>query len=147
MPVIFKEITSDNFHDCIRLKVRDDQKFVASNVYSIAQSKIEPKWLPRAIYHDETIVGFVMYELDYETNLLYLCRFMISENHQHKGYGKDALQVLKELAENDAKIEKIELSTTPEKAYGIKVYEKFGFEDTGMIDDGEKVFVLNIRKQ
>ena len=34
------------------------------------------------------------------------------------------------------------LSTNPDNAYGIKVYEKFGFRDTGVLDEDEEVFEL-----
>ena len=147
MSLSFRAITKDNFNKCLRLKVRDDQKYVASNVYSIAQSKTEPKYIPMAIYNDETMVGFVMYELDYKEKELYLCRFMIDEQHQHMGYGKGALDILKGMAMKDPGIEKIELSTKPDNEHGIKVYEEFGFIDTGVLDDGEEVFVLYLRKQ
>ena len=147
MSLSFRAITKNNFNECIRLKVRDDQKYVASNVYSIAQSKTEPKYIPMAIYNDETMVGFVMYELDYKEKELYLCRFMIDEQHQHMGYGKGALDILKGMAMKDPGIEKIELSTKPDNEHGIKVYEEFGFIDTGVLDDGEEVFVLYLRKQ
>lgn len=146
MSISFKEITSDNFVECIRLKVRDDQRFVASNVYSIAQSKIEPKWVPAAIYNDKAMVGFIMYELDYTKRQLYLCRFMIDQRFQHMGYGKGSLEILREIATRDSGIEKIELSTKPDNAHGIRVYERFGFEDTGILDDGEEVFVLELEK-
>jgi hypothetical protein len=42
MAVSLRAITKDNFQECVRLRVREDQKFVATNAYSIAQSKIEP---------------------------------------------------------------------------------------------------------
>lgn len=77
--------------ECVQLKVRDDQPYVATNVFSIAQSKIEPKYIPMAIYKDETMVGFLMYELNYQKKELYLCRFMIDQQYQHMGYGKSAL--------------------------------------------------------
>jgi diamine N-acetyltransferase len=146
MSLSFKEITPDNFIECIQLKVGEDQKFVASNVFSIAESKIAPKFIPMAIYNDETMVGFIMYELDYQKKQLYLCRFMIDQNYQHMGYGKAALDLLKEIAMVDAGIEKMELSTSPKNAHGIKVYEKFGFKDTGVLDDGEEVFDLDLHK-
>ncbi|PKO19295.1 MAG: hypothetical protein CVU39_01710 [Chloroflexi bacterium HGW-Chloroflexi-10] len=146
MSITFKEITIDNFRECIGLTVRDDQKFVAPNVVSIAQSKIEPKYIPLAIYNDETMVGFLMYAFEYADKELYLCRFMIDQNFQHKGYGKGALDILKEIAMQDPGVEKIELSTKPTNVYGIRVYEKFGFKDTGILDDGEEIFVLDLGK-
>ena len=145
MSLSFREITECNFLECIRLRVRDDQKYVASNVYSVAQSKIEPKYVPLAIYSDDTMVGFVMYELNYQKKELYLCRLMIDQQYQHMGYGKGALDILKEMALGDPGIEKIELSTKPDNTYGIKVYERFGFKDTGLLDEGEEVFVLELQ--
>ena len=145
MSSTLREITESNSLECIRLRVRDDQRFVASNVYSVAQSKIEPKYVPMAIYHEDTMVGFVMYELNYQKKELYVCRLMIDQQYQHMGYGKGALDVLKEIAVGDPGIEKIELSTKPDNTYGITVYERFGFKDTGLLDEGEEVFVLNVR--
>jgi len=54
MALSLREITMDNFRECVGLQVRDDQKFVAPNVYSIAESKVDSNWITRAIYHDET---------------------------------------------------------------------------------------------
>jgi len=142
--VTLKDITSENWMECIRLSVRDDQGFVAPNVFSIAQAKVEPQWVIKAIYSDETMVGFAMYEFCYEERLLYLCRFMIDARYQHNGYGRGALELLKEIAISDPDVDKIELSTNPKNEYGIKVYERFGFKDTGVLDEDEEVFRLTL---
>ena len=137
-----RDITADNWLECARLKVRDDQPFVAPNVYSIAQARVEPAWILKAIYADETMVGFAMYDFDYEQRSLYLCRFMIDARFQHRGYGRGALALLRQIADQDPRVDKIVLSTNPDNAYGIKVYEKFGFRDTGVLDEDEEVFEL-----
>jgi len=142
--VTLKDITSENWMECIRLSVRDDQGFVAPNVFSIAQAKVEPQWVIKAVYSDETMVGFAMYEFCYEERLLYLCRFMIDARYQHNGYGRGALELLKEIAISDPDVDKIELSTNPKNEYGIKVYERFGFKDTGVLDEDEEVFRLTL---
>jgi len=60
-----REITMENFHNCLDLKVNEDQKnFVASNMYSLAEAKADGVSVPLAIYDDETMVGFVMYNFD-----------------------------------------------------------------------------------
>ena len=146
MPITLKEITSDNFTECIRLKVRDDQPYVASNVYSIAESKVEPENIPMAVYAGETMVGFVMYVLDYDERELYIGRLMIDQRYQHLGYGRETLEAIKEIALQDAGIDKIVLSTNPQNTYGIRVYEKFGFKDTGILEDREEIFVLDLGK-
>jgi len=144
---MLREITKDNFIECIRLKVRDDQRFVASNVFSIAESKVEPKNIPMAVYAGETMVGFVMYDLDYPARELYISRLMIDQRYQHKGYGRETLEALRQIGLQDAGVDKLTLSTNPENAYGIRVYEKFGFKDTGKMDDGEEVFSLDLGRQ
>ena len=140
--LMLKDITAENWMECARLSVRDDQRFVAPNVYSIAQAKVEPQWVISGIYSDETMVGFAMYEFDHEKRLMYLCRFMVDKRYQHKGYGRGALTLLKRLATDDPQVDKIVLSTNPDNKYGIKVYERFGFRDTGVLDEGEEVFEL-----
>jgi diamine N-acetyltransferase len=146
MSITLKEVTKENFVECIRLKVRDDQPYVASNVYSIAQSRVEPENIPMAVYAGETMVGFVMYELDYAGRELYIGRLMIDHRYQHQGYGRATLAQIKQIGLQDAGIDKIALSTNPKNTYGIRVYEKFGFKDTGVLDDGEEVFVLDLGK-
>jgi diamine N-acetyltransferase len=146
MSISLQEITQDNFFTCMQLSVRKDQPFVASNSFSVAESKIFPNWITNAIYSDEEMVGFMMYTLDYEENELYLCRFMIDQKQQGKGYGKAALDLLKEIAMRDEKIKKIKLSTDPKNENGIRIYEKFGFIDSKYMEDGEEVFVLDLKK-
>ena len=146
MCISFREITQDNFFACMRLSVREDQPFVASNAYSVSESKLFPHWITNAIYHQDEMVGFLMYTMDYEENELYLCRLMIDKKHQGKGYGKAALDKLKEIAMGDEKIHKITLSTSPKNVYGIRIYEKFGFVDMKYMDEGEEVFTLDLKK-
>mgnify|MGYP000895417057 CR=1 FL=1 len=147
MTVTFREITRENFKECLRLKVRADQPFVAPNVHSLALSKVAPEFLPFGIYADEVMVGFIMYACFYKQKKLYLCRFMIDAQYQHKGYGKAALDLLKQIAMDDPGIDYMELSTAPDNAYGIRIYEKFGFKDTGVLDEDEEVFVLDLDKK
>ena len=59
----FRAINEDNFDAVIRMKRPDNEHFVASNAYSLAQA-----WLyrdagdvfPFAIYNDDEPVGFMM---------------------------------------------------------------------------------------
>ena len=146
MKITFRDITQDNFYECMRLSVKKDQPFVASNAFSVAESKIFPFWITKAIYADEQMVGFLMYANFYEVNELYLCRFMIDTRFQGKGYGKGTLDLLKEIAMEDQRIEKMKLSTSKDNANGIRIYEKFGFKDTNEMDDGEEVFVMDLGK-
>src|SRR5262245_45069621 len=61
--VRLRDVTADNWEEVVDLKVSKEQKgFVASNAYSLAESKFDPYVRPRAIYAGERVVGFLMYE-------------------------------------------------------------------------------------
>ncbi|MBL8965908.1 MAG: GNAT family N-acetyltransferase [Spirochaetaceae bacterium] len=145
MNIDFRKIDEDNFDECVGLSVREDQRFVASNLRSLAQAWLNPEALPRAIYVENVMVGFVMYLVDSGGGKLYLWRFMIDQRHQGKGYGTAALGLLERIARALSGVVRMELSTAPDNANGIKVYTKFGFVDTGILDDGEEVFVKELR--
>lgn len=144
MAVSFRDIDGENLDCCIELRVREDQPFVAPNVYSIAQAGVEPGWVTKAIHSDGTMVGFAMYTIDEKLSELYLCRFMIDRDHQGKGYGREALALLRSVAEGTPGVTRMRLSTSPENLRGIRIYERFGFVDTGEMEDGEEVFVLEL---
>ena len=77
--VSFQEITKETLRPILDLNVREDQThFVAPNSVSIAQAHFEPEhaWF-RAIYADETPVGFLMLYDDAEKSEYFLWRFMI----------------------------------------------------------------------
>ena len=140
MRVSLREITPENFKECVELKVADAQKnFVAPNVMSIAQSKVYPSHLPFAVYTDDEIVGFVMYGFDTEDEKFYLGRLMIDEKHQGKGYGRAAtLEVIEQLKQNED-CKEIYLSFAPENTNAEKLYKSIGFERTGELNGSEIV--------
>ena len=49
MSIILRDIDLSNFDACIRMK---NQPHVASNVFSIAQSKVDANLRPMCIYND-----------------------------------------------------------------------------------------------
>ena len=59
--VDLRPVTKENWRECINLKLSADQEsFVSSNLFSLAQSKFETCRNPCAIYNDkEEMVGFV----------------------------------------------------------------------------------------
>lgn len=146
MNISFRELTPENFVECIKLKVSDDQKtFVAPNVNSIAQSKFYPTYNTFAVYAGDEMVGFVMFGWDEDDQQFFLGRLMIDEKHQGKGFGKAAtLEVIERLKENpDCKA--IYLSFVPENTSAEKLYERVGFVRTGELNGSEIVmrFVID----
>ena len=59
--VSLRPVTKDTLRDILRLKVTEAQEhFVANNAVSLAQAHFTPEAWYRAIYADETPVGFMM---------------------------------------------------------------------------------------
>ncbi|MGI9055262.1 MAG: GNAT family N-acetyltransferase [Pyrinomonadaceae bacterium] len=145
MSVSLRDITPENFKECIDLKVGSDQtNFVASNLYSIAQSKIYPTHLPFAVYNDDEMVGFVMYGLDTDDNRFYLGRLMIDEKHQGRGYGRAVtLEVIERLKQVED-CNEIYLSFAPENTNAERLYKSIGFERTGELSGNETVMRFQI---
>jgi CubicO group peptidase (beta-lactamase class C family)/ribosomal protein S18 acetylase RimI-like enzyme len=144
MSVTLKKIDEHNFETCIDLDVALDQKeFVAPNVYSIAQSKVYPEASIFAIYHENEMVGFLMYGRDNESEdqAPWLIRFMIDQRYQNKGYGYQAMEIVLKKMSKQYPNENIYLSTDPKNVHAISFYEKFGFESTNKIQHDELVFV------
>lgn len=60
--VELREITKENYEECLHLKAAESQKvFVSSTVHSLAQAWVYyDTAFPFAIYADKTMVGFIM---------------------------------------------------------------------------------------
>ena len=141
-----REITRENFKEILRLKVAPTQeKFVASNAISIAEAHFYPEqaWF-RAIYDDETPVGFLMLDDQPQKPLYFLWRLMIGAAHQGKGYGKQALQLLKQHVATRPGATALFVSYVPGEGGPAAFYEKLGFLPTGEIEEGEIVAKLTL---
>ena len=147
MTVILKELTQDNWEACIDLKVHPEQEnFVASNLYSIAESQFYPGCIPLAVYDDETLVGFIMYEPDPESLIegaYFISRLMIDYNFQGKGYGRVAIQQVIERLKKSPDCRVIRTSYVPENTIAKTLYLSLGFVPTGEVNDGEIVVQLS----
>jgi len=149
-PVTLREITRANLDAVLSLKVSPAQKhFVASNAESIAEAHYSPGAWFRAVYAEETPVGFVLLEDErQEPNApenagIYLWRFMIAADHQGKGYGKEALTLAIAQAREMGGA-RMNLSYVPGDGSPEPFYRAFGFEPTGEIEDGEIVMARTL---
>lgn len=149
MPDIeLKEIDIDNYRRAVLLELKEGQdKFVASNVYSIAQSKFYPSWKPTGIFANDEMVGFLMYGKDEEIDdSIWIIRLMIAARFQGKGYGRAAMNALIEHIKNNYDNEEIFVAFVPGNETAMNLYKSIGFEDTGRIEEGEHVYQLKIKK-
>ena len=115
---------------------------MASNLYSIAQAKVQPECIPLAIYDEATLVGFIMYCLDSEDKEYWIYRLMIDEKFQAKGYGKEAMKQVIEKIREDKTHHIIYISFEPENHVAKSLYENLGFVPDGRIIGDEIVYCL-----
>jgi len=140
--VTLKEITKKTLFPILKLDVLEHQKDqVAPNSISISEAYFEDKAWFRGIYNDDVPVGFVMLSLDTDKKEYWVWRYMIDKNHQGKGYGKDAMELVKKvIKEKFPDAMEFFLSYVPKEKDGADgFYRKLGFVDTGKMEDGEKI--------
>lgn len=141
--VTLREITGETVRTICRLKVSDHQKgFVAENAVSIAEAYFQPKAWFRAIYADETPVGFVMLYDSPEEAEYYLWRYMIDGRFQGCDYGRQALEQVIDYVRTRPGADALLTSCVPGEGSPMGFYRKLGFEETGVVHGEEKEMKL-----
>ena len=144
--VEFREITENNYDDCLKLEVSEDQKkFVASNVYSLAQAWVfYDTAYPFAIYAGNKMVGFIMMGYYKPKGIYNIWRLMIDKRFQGKGYGKAALVLAVKYLKEKYNVSEIFLSFEPDNTVAEKLYSSIGFQRTGEVENNEIVMCLKV---
>jgi len=145
--VSLREITSETVIPICKLSEtlsEQQQKMVAPNAVSIAQAHFSDKAWFRAIYADDTPVGFIMLYDDSEKAEYFLWRLMIAGPYQGKGYGRKAIDLLIEYVKTRPGASELLTSYVPIEGGPEEFYRKLGFEPTGDVDDGEIVVKLQL---
>jgi len=143
--VSLREINAETVRSICRLEVSEEQKhFVAPNAVSIAQAYFEPKAWFRAIYADETPVGFVMLYNDPEEANYFLWRYMIDTRYQKLGFGERAMDLLIEYVRSRPGARELKLSCHPGEDGPEPFYRKYGFTLTGDWMGDEAVMRIDV---
>lgn len=134
-----REITQENYEECLGLKVAEHQKaFVSSTVHSLAQA-----WVfyhtayPFAIYAEGRMVGFLMlgyYELKDQYTLW---KFMIDERYQKRGYGRKALALGMKYLIDRFGVKEVYTAYLEGNHVARELYASFGFRETGEIEENQ----------
>jgi len=138
--ISLREVTEGNLRAIIKLSDTlhgGQERMVAPNAVSIAQAHFSDKAWFRAIYAEETPVGFVMLHEDPDGPEYYLWRFMIGARHQGKGFGRRAVGLLLEYVRSRPRAKELLASYVPIEGGPETFYRKLGFVPTGEIHDGE----------
>jgi diamine N-acetyltransferase len=145
LTIKLQEITRDNVKQVMDLKVKPEQeKFIASNARSIAEGSTRKDAWFRAIYHNETLVGFCMISDIPEKAEYYLWRFMIDQQYQRRGYGRQAMEILIEHVKTRPKAKVFYTSCKKGKEGPEGFYLKMGFRHTGKEEYGEYLLKMDL---
>ncbi len=149
--VSLREVTAENLRAVLALRVADAQTaFVASNATSIAEAHFHPEAWFRAIYADETPVGFLML---HDENLrpqprrldfYFLWRLMVDARYQRMGFGRRALELLVAHVCSQPHAHRIFTSFHAGEGSPETFYLKVGFRPTGRTVNGELELVLEL---
>jgi diamine N-acetyltransferase len=147
--VTLRPVTRDNFEAVTDLELLPHQAdYLASNSYSIAQASFYPHLKPRAVYADETLVGFMMYAVpradgEGEPGEYGIWRFMVDAKHQGGGLGRRALGALLDEIRAHGDARRITISYMPDNTAAQRFYASFGFVERGIDDSDEMVALLD----
>ncbi len=143
--VSLREITGETVMTICKLSdtmPEEQTKMVAPNAVSIAQAHFSENAWFRAIYADDTPVGFIMLWDDPEKGEYFLWRLMVTAEHQRKGYGRRAIGQLVDYVRTRPGATELKASYVPMEGGPKGFYHKLGFEETGEVSHGEHVIRL-----
>ena len=148
--ITLREITKDNWAACARLQVAEDQRnFVAPNTWSLLQYLYQDPtdtFAPFGICDGDTMVGFAMYGMGDigEMKGWEIWRLMVDKNHQRKGYGRKALHLMIDLLREKFNPDAVYIMFELDNDVAQRFYESVGFQDTGIVIEGERVYRLEL---
>jgi len=127
------ELNEENWYDCCELEVsKEQQEYIEPNALSIAQSKFELTLKPYAIYAEERVVGFLMYNsVQEELDGYWVYRIMVDKQSQDKGIGKAATKLMMSEMAKSLNAKKIVVGYHPKNLGAHNLYSSLGFIDNG----------------
>ena len=146
--IYLKPIDKNNWKEVIKLDVKKEQrKFIAPNLYSIAEVQFLDEFYAKAIYLETKLIGFTMYGIDSDDNNYWIYRLMIDKKYQGKGIGLQAVNLIIEdiKNKNNRKIPLIMIGYNPKNFSAKIVYKKAGFIETELSSWGEQLAQFKLK--
>ena len=141
MTLSLREITGDNYFQVLELKISPEQeaaKFVSPVVRSLADAwyyRDEGITYPKAIYAKE----------DLEEQHVFVWRFLIDQAFQGKGYGRQTIEAVVEMAKQQTQMTKVVADYVDGNEPMKKILLGLGFEETGFDpDNNEHIMVYQL---
>ncbi len=131
----FRAIDKWNYWDCITLEVDKTQEhFVADNKQSLVEAAFEENLYTLGIYHEEKMIGFILYDYDENIPGWSMSRFMIDKKYQGRGYGKKATKEFLDYFKENHDADKIYISVSLDNIIAREMYSEIGFMETKEIE-------------
>ena len=132
MTVTLRPVTRENLWPIVHLKLHPGQeRFVDSNLASIANAYVEPTFVPQGVYADAELVGFAMYGQHPTSGAWWVLRLMIAGDCQGRGYGRAAMEAVIDMMVARVGCEEIVTSFVPDNEVASRLYTSLGFHPTG----------------
>ena len=146
MEITLREITAENWQQCIALRVTKKQiPYIPSNIFSLAESKFLPERVPLGIYDGEEMVGLVVCSYSPDHGRAWIHRIMIDQNVQNKGYSRGTMQKILQRLGRIPGCKFIGADWRPGNSNLEKCYSSFGFQKTGQrTAEGDIVAILRL---
>ena len=140
--VSLRKVTKGNYEAICELDVSKEQEdFVACNMWSLVESMFNEGYETRAIYLEDTPVGFLMWVKESLTKVS-IWRFMVDQKHQQKGIGRLALKAALTEIRQLTNLKEIEICYHPKNPVAKEFYASFGFIEVGMDEDDEDMLAV-----
>lgn len=150
--VTLREITEHNWRATADLRVSPAQEGnLAQNPMSMLEAHYsEDAWM-RAVYADETPIGFLMMAIWPPTEGYYIWRFMIDQRYQQLGFGRTVVgMAIQHVKENYPEAKQLGVMSTPREGKGkvearhssYEFYMKLGFRQTEEPDEDGQVMMM-----
>ena len=142
MEVSLRNVTKENYQDVCELDVtKEQQDYVACNMWSLVESQYNEGYETRAIYVKDEPVGFFMWVQE-STSKISIWRFMVDKEHQQKSIGRIALNLALVEIQKVSDLKEIEICYNPENPVAKEFYASFGFTEVGMDEDNEDMLAV-----
>jgi diamine N-acetyltransferase len=137
-------VTVNNWKSCIALELAPDQEgFVPSNLYSIAESQFYPDARSTAIYNERNqLVGYALWGRDILADKWKIFRVMVDKSHQRQGYGKSAIRAIIAQISQEPDGHEILISYQTDNETARRLYAKLGFVEQEIDPEGKVTALL-----
>jgi diamine N-acetyltransferase len=144
--VYLEPVAVTNWKACIALKLAPGQeKFIPSNLYSIAEAQFYEHSRSTAVYNEENqLVGYALFGRDIFTNKWKIFRMMIDKSYQGKGYGESAMKEIIEQISKQPDGSEILICYQDHNEVARGLYAKLGFVEQEIDVEGKVTALLKL---